>query len=300
MLDSLDHVLIGVRHLDAATAAYTALLGLEPSWRGTHPEGGTANTLYRLDNTYVELIAPAGSGPEGDLLAAWLESRDDGLLAIAFGTSDAQTCHQGLAARGLEPAAVEDSRGVDTDTGAEREWRRVPVPIIRTRGVLLFAIEHRSPPDRLQRATPNGDPAAAVSALDHTVIRSSDAEAAAALYGEALGLRLALDRRFEDWGVRLQFFRVGAVTVEVASALESRGDDASEEDRLWGLSYRVPDADAARARLVAQGLDVSEVRPGRRPDTRVLTVRSGTCGVPTLMLELTDRRDRRRDEREQS
>ena len=172
ILDSLDHVLIGVRDLDAASSAYTALLGLEPSWRGTHPEGGTANTLYRLDNTYVEVIAPVGTGPEGDLLTAWLDSRKEGLLGIAFGTSDADTCRRGLAERGLEPAAVEDSRGIDAGTGAVREWRRVPLPILRTRGVLLFAIEHRSAPERLPRATATGDPAGAVSALDHTVIRS--------------------------------------------------------------------------------------------------------------------------------
>jgi hypothetical protein len=47
----------------------------------------------------------------------------------------------------------------------------------------------------------------------------------------------------------------------------------------------VPDAEAARTRLAAAGLDVSEVRPGRKPGTRVLTLRDGTCGVPTLLLE---------------
>jgi hypothetical protein len=47
----------------------------------------------------------------------------------------------------------------------------------------------------------------------------------------------------------------------------------------------VPDAQAARARLQAAGLDVSEVRGGRKPGTRVLTLRDGTCGVPTLLLE---------------
>ena len=56
-------------------------------------------------------------------------------------------------------------------------------------------------------------------------------------------------------------------------------------DRLWGLSWRVRDADAARARLLAAGFDVSPVRKGRRPGTRVLTVRDGTHGVPTLFLE---------------
>ena len=305
MLDSLDHVIIGVRDLDGASSAYTRLLGLEPSWRGTHPDGGTANTLYRLDNIYLELIAATGAGPQGDLLAAWLDARDEGLVGIAFGTADAESCRRGLLERGMEPGAVEEARGVDLATGAVREWKRVALPMAATRGVFLFAIEHGSPPDRLPRATSTGDSAGSVAALDHVVIRSPDADAAAALYGDALGLRLALDRRFEDWGVRLQFFRVGGVTVEVASALEPGGevpDEAGDADQLWGLSYRVPDADAARLRLAEQGLDVSEVRPGRRPHTRVLTVRSGTCGVPTLMLELAERphdgQEARRDRQE--
>ena len=56
---TLDHVVIAVRDLDAATADYTALLGREPSWRGEHPKYGTQNTLFRIDNTYIELLALA-------------------------------------------------------------------------------------------------------------------------------------------------------------------------------------------------------------------------------------------------
>jgi hypothetical protein len=47
----------------------------------------------------------------------------------------------------------------------------------------------------------------------------------------------------------------------------------------------VPEAQAARARLAGAGLDVSEVRPGRKPGTRVISVKDGTCGVPTLLIE---------------
>jgi hypothetical protein len=63
-------------------------------------------------------------------------------------------------------------------------------------------------------------------------------------------------------------------------------------DRLWGLSWRVADIDATRARLLAAGIDVSEVRTGRKPGTRVVTVRGGTCGVQTLLLERTARGER--------
>jgi hypothetical protein len=79
------------------------------------------------------------------------------------------------------------------------------------------------------------------------------------------------------------FFRCGDLIVEVAHDLGA--GVSSEDDRLWGLSWRVADADSARARLATAGLDVSEVRPGRKPGTRVFTVHDKTCGVPTLVLQ---------------
>ena len=61
MLTSLDHIVIAVRDLPAATDLYGRLLGRRPSWRGVHPGYGTANTLLRLDNTYLELLSPSGA-----------------------------------------------------------------------------------------------------------------------------------------------------------------------------------------------------------------------------------------------
>lgn len=284
MLARLDHVILAVADLDAAARSTARLLGRSPSWRGEHPGAGTANALFRLENTYLELLAPAGEGPTGGALRRWLDARGEGPLGLAFGTDDAAACRAELAARGLEPGPVEKGMGRDVESGAFREWLRVPLPPARTRGVVLFAIEQLSPAGILPLVPAAGDEAAAVFALDHAVVRSSDAAAARALYGERLGLRLALDREFPQWGAQLLFFRVGGVTVEIAAELGAApGPDAG--DRLWGLSWRVRDADAARARLVAAGFDVSEVRPGRRPGTRVLSVRDGTCGVPTLVLE---------------
>jgi len=283
VIDSLDHAILAVRDLEAATRAYALLLGRRPSWRGEHPSAGSANTLFRLANTYLELLAPAGPGPLGDLLRGWLGARGEGPIGLAFGTPDAARCREELAARGLEPEAVEKGLGRDVESGAIREWLRVPLPLSRTRGVVLFAIEHRSPAELLPPAAAAGPESAAISGLDHAVIETSEPEAAMALYGDALGLRLALDREFPEWGARLLFFRIGGVTIEVAAELGAPVA-AHAEDRLWGLSWRVADADAARARLVDAGLDVSPVRAGRRSGTRVASVKSGTLGVPTLIL----------------
>ena len=47
-----------------------------------------------------------------------------------------------------------------------------------------------------------------------------------------------------------------------------------------------------RERPLEAGFDVSEVRTGRRPGTRVLTVRGDPCGVATLILEPPARQER--------
>ncbi|MEN8183053.1 MAG: VOC family protein [Myxococcota bacterium] len=282
MLESLDHVILAVRDLEASTRTLATVLGRRPSWHGEHPGAGTANRLFRLENTYLELLAPTGGGGAGKLLSSWLEERGEGPLGLAFGTSDAGQARSELAR--LDPGPIEKGLGRDTDSGAFREWRRVPLPLAQTRGVLLFAIEHTSPVEILPPAAAAAAEEATVFGLDHAVVRTEDPDRARALYGDGLGLRLALDRSFPQWGARLLFFRVGGITVELAAPLEG-GPEPIPQDRFWGLSYRVRDADAARRRLDEAGLDVSEVRAGRKPGTRVFTVRGEPCGVATLMLE---------------
>ena len=287
MLQSLDHAIVAVRDFDAASRSYAALLGRRPSWRGEHPALGTANVLYRLDNTYLELLSPQPEGTDGSLaegLRARLEEKGEGLLGLAFGTEDADLCRTALAERGLHPVAPKRGLGRDRDSGAVREFQSVLFPAEESRGVLLFAIQHLSPAGLLPPAGLVAPVATAVTGVDHVVVRTADAEAAKRLYGRELGIRLALDRSFEQWGARLLFFRIGGLTIEIAASLGEEVEPGAADD-LWGIAYRVPDADAAREQLIGKGFDVSAVRRGRKPGTRVFTVRSETHGVATLCLE---------------
>jgi catechol 2,3-dioxygenase-like lactoylglutathione lyase family enzyme len=283
VFDALDHVILAVRDLADATRRYATLFARRPSWRGEHPGQGTANTLFKLHNTYLELIAVEGEGPTASVLSSHLDRHGEGLIGLAFATRDADAARADLADRGLDPAQVAPGIGRDADSGLIRRWRTVMLPAARTRGVLLFAIEHGSP-DLLPEAAPVGPADAVITGIDHAVVQTPDAEAAIQLYRDGLGLRLALDRSFPDWGMRLVFLRVGGVTVELAQPLRD-APQPTETDQLWGISWRVPDAEAVRARLTEAGLDVSDVRSGRKPGTRVVSVKDGTCGVPTLLIE---------------
>ena len=151
---TLDHVVIAVRDLDAATADYTALLGRKPSWRGEHPKYGTRNTLFRIDNTYVELLAPRRQGRRrrwaGEL--PQLPRHDgEGLYALALGTigiDDAVKRPARRRARGRTIPPTAD--GVDADhRRAPRLAQRAWCTPKSTNGARIFFIEHHSPPDAL-------------------------------------------------------------------------------------------------------------------------------------------------------
>jgi catechol 2,3-dioxygenase-like lactoylglutathione lyase family enzyme len=227
------------------------------------------------------LVSPVGPGLLGDTLRAQLDRDGEGLCALAFGTADAEACAAELRGRGLSATPPIDGLGRNDVTGAERAWRTVLLPASDTRGVALFAIEHASPPDML-RLDADSDPAV-IHGVDHVVIMTADPDAAAALYRDRLGLRLAFDRAFEARRIRLLFFRIGGVTVELAAPLGP--PDPTAPDRLWGVSWQVANVERARDRLAGAGVDVSDVRPGHKPGTRVCSVRSHTHGVATLLIE---------------
>jgi catechol 2,3-dioxygenase-like lactoylglutathione lyase family enzyme len=278
MIHALDHVVIAVRELEAGIEAYRRLLGRGPVWRAEAAGGGAETALFQLANMAAELIAPAGDGPGAERLRAVLDAQGEGLASLAFAVDDIERAHRRLARLGLTPEPIVSVESGDRITGARRRWRRTRAATAGTHSVRVFLIEREAPP-----VPPPAGPPGVVTGLDHVVIRTPDPERAAALYGARLGLDLRLDRSNPDWGARLMFFRCGELIVELAHDL--RAGISSGPDRLWGLSWRTDDATAALARLRGAGLDVSAARPGRKPGTQVFTVRDGTCGVPTLILE---------------
>jgi catechol 2,3-dioxygenase-like lactoylglutathione lyase family enzyme len=287
---TLDHIVIAVRDLDAAARSYRRLLGRAPSWRGRHPSYGTANALFRLDNTYIELLAP---DPEGDSSSPWLaalrthlDTTGEGLYAIALGTGDID--HAVAAARkaGLIVADPADGDGVDLQTGALRRWRNARIDAAGTRNLRLFFIQHLSPPDALPTAPPDADAAACPHAVDHTVVASSDLAAGLTLWRDTLGLdlRATVDFPPPDGPRRLCFLLLGQSILELAGEREPK--TTGERDLLWGVSYRAADVAACVDRLRAEGLVVSDVRIGNAPGTLVADLRPGfSHDVRTLFIQ---------------
>ena len=75
----------------------------------------------------------------------------------------------------------------------------------------------------------------------------------------------------------------GRLTLEIIHRL-GEAHDVGADDNIWGLTWSVQNLDAAHDRLSKAGLNVSDIRKGRKPGSRVFTVRDGTLDVPTLFI----------------
>jgi catechol 2,3-dioxygenase-like lactoylglutathione lyase family enzyme len=213
---------------------------------------------------YAALLGRAAEGDRftlGNMELHLVAAAEPGLAGVGFATDDLAKTHRLLTQRALAPAPIEAGQAT-----LSRE---------RTHGTPIALVE-ASP-----RAPAPPEPGA-IAGLDHLVIGTPDPERAIVLYAGRLGLDLRLDRSNPDWGVRLLFFRCGDLVIEVAHRLGKGIGDGP--DRFMGLSWRAADLAATHARLAAAGFNVSEPRTGRRPGTRVFTVRDRTAGVPTIVL----------------
>lgn len=175
-----------------------------------------------------------------------VEGRPHQLDAVVLGVPDVDATERLLQRRGLEG----DSAGFDL---GDTTWRLAPEAA--------------------------GDEEGEVT-LDHVVVRTDDAERAVADFGARLGMDLRLDRTIADRGVRGLFFKAGDTVIEVLVPLEK----GAGPRQFGGLAWEAKDIVATRERLVGEGVEVSEIRPGRKRGTVVATVRDVDLATPTLLI----------------
>ena len=274
MITALDHFVLVCPDIDAATAEYTTLLGTPPAWAAE--QDGMASAVFSVGNTALEVLAPVGAGAVAEKLRGIVA---DGarLTSLVYRSDDLASDHHLISRRGLAPSAIAQNNSTDKVTGAQRQWTSFRIPDAKMAGIKTFLLQ---PDDELTRDAPA---TGAVTSLDHLVINTPNPERAVATYGARLGLRFALDRTAEQWKTRFLFFRLGGLTLEVIHRL-GEATDIDADDTIWGLTWATDDLTAARQRLFDAGLDVSEIRTGRKPGSEVFTLRNGTQGVPTLFI----------------
>jgi len=258
MITAVSHLAFAANDVETAAADYEVVLDRKPQ----RLQSTDGKPLYRfqLANIAFEISAADGSG--------------EGLTSIAFEAVDVDATVRKLGRRGLVIGDIAEQT-FSAPGGSGMTRRLAEIAPATTHGVGMTVVETLAQADAASQSS-------TVSGLDHVVIRSPNPERAVALYGGRLGLDFALDRTNQDWGSRLLFFVCGGVRVEIGHSLAKGISDLP--DSLWGLAWRVTDVSDTQARLQSAGVNTSDAKSGRRPGSQVLTVRSNTGNIPTIML----------------
>ncbi|MBU8536673.1 VOC family protein [Falsiroseomonas tokyonensis] len=141
----VDHVVVAVRDLDAAAAAWRAL-GFTVSPRGTHSAHmGSGNYTIMFGEDYLELLGVLTPTEHNAPMRAFLEKRE-GLDRAAFTTDDAAAGAEELRAKGIAAIGpIAFGRPVTLPGGGEAEarfqvfqWPREARPA----GLGIFACQH--------------------------------------------------------------------------------------------------------------------------------------------------------------
>ena len=277
MIKSIDHILVAVKDLEKAVRDYSLVFGFGPTWQGNHPSLGTKNALFPLENMYLELIAIDDEGPLAETVNEHLKKKGESIFGLALETDNIELAKNELSASFNTDLEISDGKGVNNISKDERYWRNIFIPNKFSRGIFTLLIQHT------KGILPEHDISdeSNISRMDHVVINSNDPDGLVDLYGDKYGIRLALDQFVEKWGGRMLFFRTDHTTIEAIGIKK----DGPAEDFLWGLAWTTKDIKKTHKRLVDAGVNVTDIKDGRKPKTLVATIKSHCADVPTLLIE---------------
>jgi len=95
---AIDHVGIAVADLDAATDRYRGILGAEPVHRERVESQGVEEVLFRIGDSYVQLLGALG--PE-TAVGKFLAKRGEGMHHLAYRVDDVAAALDALRAAGV-------------------------------------------------------------------------------------------------------------------------------------------------------------------------------------------------------
>lgn len=267
-ITGIDHLLVGVRDLQAARRAYQHL-GFTASPRGKHIGWGTANYCIMFPDSYIELLGIVDPSQFTNDLDKFLETRE-GLLGLAFSSGDAEAAAAGLRAKGIDAdAPIDLKRKLESPEGdVEPAFKLVHLPPETTPGTPAFICQHLTPD--LVWQNPWLDHSNGAKALVSITGVVEDPGAVAVAYGQIFGE----DAVWADHGLvevetgrgRLRFTTPEALGQLYPGVPAPRADQppwlAGMRLRVTDLNYTAGYLDAAGVRYMRDADSILRLPPG--------------------------------------
>ena len=257
-----DHVVIGVRDLDAATQSYQQL-GFDVRPGGQHTGLGTHNAIIRFGLDYLELLAiydeaeARAGGIGGQMLLDLFHKRESSLLGYCLAVEDIEEEAKRLRGTELligEPFAMQRLR----PDGRLLSWRLLIPDGMPWRRPWPFFIQWDAPDEqRLSWEVPGIHPNSAIQ-WTRAAIAVQNLESAADLYQQQLGLELKENSGIPHLAAKRTTFRLGTSSIDLLTPTASGPVQQILTDLGEGLleiGLAVKDLAWTRAFLRQRGID---------------------------------------------
>ena len=272
MLTALDHIIIGVRDLEAAARIFGRDLGLLPSGGGIHPIGGTANRIIVIGDTYLELIALYKPEEARESIRSRLE-KGEGYLNFVLSSNDIVADSQALRERGITFIGPTPGSLRSAD-GRERAWQSIHIERPDLAQHYPFIIQHDSAGEERRRrlagwSTPPEHPLG-VSKVRSVTLAVEDLDEASRRFAQIYGFQPSepFSAATQGLGARIVSFALGqsGQSFELAApALEDKGPNALRDhlerfgESLYRMALLVNDLAQARRYLTGRAVPFTSV-----------------------------------------
>jgi hypothetical protein len=255
-----DHVLYGVENLEAARDT-ARKLGFVVTPRGRHTGWPTANYCIMLRHDYIELLGMVAAADDSHSLTQFLATGGDGLMGLAFGTTDAEQLMADLRERDLEPhGPFALSRLLELPEGdVTPRFSLVRLPPEQIPGFYGFFAQHHTP-ELLRRPEWEMHPNAATGIHSMTVAVENPAEIAARW--EKIVGRANVVPTDDSWAVHVGRQVVLFVSPDEAAGLYPDGGAGRAAPAVCGLTLTSASLEQTRAALKAGGASFESLPGG--------------------------------------
>lgn len=274
-IDWIDHVVLPVKSLADASAAYERL-GLTLTAVTRHAGLGTENRVFHvgtgLNDFYVELLAvhDPGAAQGNPRAAGYLKAIEEGrgLARLMLGTRDIAGTVSALKAKGVQA----DIEPVSREGGAKIcDTAGLDVPGLNVSAGVIQYVESREASHRRRAAAGSFQHAFPLKRLDHLAAAAPDLVGATRAWTGVLGVPVFGE--IKGTGIIIRQMKIGDAIVEL---LGPDGPDSRMAGRPPGLSsmcaFEVPNLDAAVALARERGFTPSDPNNGILPGTRVASI----------------------------
>ena len=200
-----------------------------------------------------------------------------GIIAISFVSDDIDEDYKRFQERGLDVSEIKTSNLIDREG---RETELVFFSIIKRDSFDLNILIFKDNDECINKNKQYNE--SDISKFNQVVVFSPKVKQIKELLADKLGIRLALDKVF-DFGegeVRMLFFRIGGVTIEV---VENKKISSTS---FGGIGWHSDNLRLCHERLLKSNFTLSKIRKGRKSDTLVSTIKNAPVDIPTIIIGL--------------